>query len=737
MKFRHFGKMFPCLAILAFNCASCSGFVVNSNDEFTYTPEEIQEIANSNNNGTNKNYNASSDTSVNSYTVTWRKENGEVLRVDRNVLEGTLPTFDEDPSYAVGDLVYSFVKWKPVPTVIHADSFYTAIYTVVHSYLDFEPVSEAGEVTSYVVSGFNYDDVKEINIPSTFNDLPVKGIKKNAFRYTSVERVILNDGIEFIGENAFANSSLTSIELPSSLKEIDNNAFKNTKIDEINLPSGLNSIGEYAFANTNIEYISIPSSVTSIGGHVFSDCLNLRHAHIGSGIKNIPDFMFYNSGIVYLEMPRSVISIGKYISADSNLILIDYQGNENDFNSINVDLSTLVNGYNNKPYIRYNNFLPEGPRFINSSLQIWVNDSEVIEVAEVSSGQTHTYNGNNPSKESDEEFDYDFKSWVLERQTDKSDKVYKASFGSVKKSFNLTFNGNNGIYNIVTKVKAGEIIAYPEIIPEKEGYVFVGWDNYIEKMPTNDLVLNAKYVTNTTAGCAITKANGITTFTTFDELINQGLVYLDETNTYLQRVRTSDSDAIYVAVILPNYIKRIKDYCFDTNVDSIYVQKGVTAIDDVAFGGVKASQIKLPDTLLTIGMNAFCNSGLTSIVIPESVTSIGSGLFESCSNLKEVVFPKNIKEIPSETFIGCSFDKFTIQNGITKIGDSAFGRCKNLETINIPSSVTEISQIAFYMCDKLTTINFGGSESQWNSILAKFSNGKLALSTTPVVNFNA
>jgi hypothetical protein len=149
---------------------------------------------------------------------------------------------------------------------------------------------------------------------------------------------------------------------------------------------------------------------------------------------------------------------------------------------------------------------------------------------------------------------------------------------------------------------------------------------------------------------------------------------------------------------------------------------GVTSIGELIFASCKKlTAVTLPEGLERIGDDAFHNSGVKSIVIPDSVESlhtscfqrceqletahIGNGVnnwfnsvFYLCKKLSEVTFGENCKisTIPGSTFHGCeALSKIILPHTITKIGDSAFRGCSSLTSLVIPEGVTAISDAAF------------------------------------------
>ncbi len=102
---------------------------------------------------------------------------------------------------------------------------------------------------------------------------------------------------------------------------------------------------------------------------------------------------------------------------------------------------------------------------------------------------------------------------------------------------------------------------------------------------------------------------------------------------------------------------------------------------------------------------------LTSVALPDSVTSIGSSAFYSCENLKNVVIPGSVSEIGTYAFRYCSsLANITIGDGVVKIGERAFEGC-NFINITIPNSVSSIGGNAFVSCSQLKRVDCSTSTS--------------------------
>ena len=234
-------------------------------------------------------------------------------------------------------------------------------------------------------------------------------------------------------------------------------------------------------------------------------------------------------------------------------------------------------------------------------------------------------------------------------------------------------------------------------------------------------------------------------------------------------------------IAIPNSITSIERSVFSgcTNLENIEIPNSVTSIENCAFKNCTSLiSVKIPNSVTSIGMSVFegctslksieipssvtadigqrafddctsltsiivdensesysskdgvlynkdktelirCPVGtkLTSIEIPNSVTSIRYGAFEDCTSLTNVKIPNSVACIKDRTFIYCeNLKSIEIPNSVTSIEDCAFYGCESLETIKVPSSVTSIGMWAFEYCNNITDIYYHGTEEQWNEI---------------------
>lgn len=144
----------------------------------------------------------------------------------------------------------------------------------------------------------------------------------------------------------------------------------------------------------------------------------------------------------------------------------------------------------------------------------------------------------------------------------------------------------------------------------------------------------------------------------------------------------------------------------------------VTAINNAAFPNSAVTSVTIPDSVTSIHDVSFFNcSQLTNISIPNSVTYIGYSAFSSCTSLKSVTLPSSLSSISEALFSGCSqLTTIHIPDSVSSIQSYAFCACENLKTIRIPVTVTSIGDCAFDVCPSSMTVTYPGSKTQWDAI---------------------
>ena len=104
--------------------------------------------------------------------------------------------------------------------------------------------------------------------------------------------------------------------------------------------------------------------------------------------------------------------------------------------------------------------------------------------------------------------------------------------------------------------------------------------------------------------------------------------------------------------------------------------------------------VVLPEKLVSIPENAFRNTKLTELNLPESVTEIGQYAFMGCNNLKQINLTDNITKLGDHVFASCAnLSEVKFGAGITQIPSYAFDHCQALNNVILPYWTTEIAHM--------------------------------------------
>ena len=153
-------------------------------------------------------------------------------------------------------------------------------------------------------------------------------------------------------------------------------------------------------------------------------------------------------------------------------------------------------------------------------------------------------------------------------------------------------------------------------------------------------------------------------------------------------------------VTLKNGVRSIGEDAFRdcSSLEGVIFENTVLEkISDGAFWGCSAlSSIVLPDSVTEIERNAFFETGLRNIQLPEKLTLIGGGAFCNCKNLKQVQLPPQLKELGEGAFFNCeNLTQIQLPAQLNKLGTDAFRNCTSLDKIDIPAGLTQIEPDTF------------------------------------------
>ena len=147
-------------------------------------------------------------------------------------------------------------------------------------------------------------------------------------------------------------------------------------------------------------------------------------------------------------------------------------------------------------------------------------------------------------------------------------------------------------------------------------------------------------------------------------------------------------------------------------ITSVSLPDGLTSIGDYAFENCSSlKSITIGNSVTSIGDGAFQScSSLSSVTIPNSVTSIENWAFQWCSSLTSITIPNSVTSIGMYAFRYCESLTFvTLGNGLTSIGCCAFQSCSSLSSVTIPNSVMSIEDWAFQSCSSLSSVTIPNS----------------------------
>ncbi|MBR0195239.1 MAG: leucine-rich repeat protein [Paludibacteraceae bacterium] len=561
---------------------------------------------------------------------------------------------------------------------------------------------------------------------------------------TSITSVSLPSGLTTIGQNAFSDcTALTTISIPNGVTSIGGYAFYGcTALTSITLPNSITSIGEGAFYtsgintpvynNTVFAYLptsysgeyAVPNGITTIAGGAFADCTSLTAVEIPSSVTSIDAYAFIGStNLQYILMSSAIPpTLGELA------LLLDWN------NGNPIIVFVVVPCGSKDAYISESSWA-DYVNYIYDEMALYGYDINIMSSNKSQGTVEFTYDCDSIYMEATPKSDYIFWKWSDESQENPhsvaltSDtiiayftKIYSGTCGAnLKWSLNtadstLTITGTGAMRDYDYDVRSLKLPPWDSYLSKIKSVIisygctsignqaFINYSNLTSVTIPNSVTsignvafygcsnLNAVCISDIAAWCNIN-------FSSYDA---NPLCYAH--NIYLNNELVTD-------LVIPDSVTSIGSYAFRgcTSLTSIEIPNSVTSIGYAAFDGCRSlpveNNLRYADTYLVEAVD----KTLPSYVIKEDTRWIGDDAFRNCLSLTSVTIPNSVTSIGNGAFSNCSLTSIDIPNSVTSIGYAAFRGCSSLTTIDIPNSVESIGHVAFSGCISLTSVTIPNS----------------------------
>ena len=470
---------------------------------------------------------------------------------------------------------------------------------------------------------------------------------------------------------------IMELSFSEGITKIGNYTCQNMpRIKKVAIPSTVTSVGSYAFSNTKLSEISLPNGLLEIGAHAFSGCY-INDVSLPETLECIGDNAFSSTLLQSVVLPESCKTLGVSIFAGcSQLLTAQLPKTLNSIPRSMFDQCVNLTSVN----------LPETLQTIeNASFRSTALEEVAIPLSVTSIGNA-----------------------VFQSCTSLKKVSLPNSITTVPME---AFNGCRSLCEV----------SLPSLLKEIGNYAFsecqslesIALPSSLERI--ND---NAFYRT------------GLKSISVPDNVSHVGANVFTESK-----------------ITEPVFNESIFIYMPREGFEEYAIPESITVVNATSFEGCSTISKISMSNVRTIGDRAFANSGLTSLELPNSVMSIGINAFYGCSNLNgkvDLSNNTNLNELSAGLFAECKkLDKVILPSSILSIGTNCFQNCEELEDLVFPEQISQIGSHAFENCMSIEKFVFSKSNFQIGSyafagcinlIEAAFNDGLININEEKIFN---
>ena len=569
-------------------------------------------------------------------------------------------------------------KGKPEPTVKTAT---TDVFNL-----------ELGDDNTWIIDSVTTHTLAEIEIPESYNDIPITTIKKDAFANCSkITTIKIPKTITYIGSDAFSGcAQLREIFIYNKDTYITKSAFAECPIRSAQVPSAHIDI----LPTAELEEIYLLDG--TVTDSAFSSFFSLRTIAVAGDVTFEENALFGCSALTFKLPPEKIKSFTQKEKVYSLIVapsLVEEPSMVISIKSFDgyTTLGNITFEPSESPYI-----FNEGA-FENCTATSFTIDASLLGSIPTTAETLTITSG-------------DIKYLGTTRNLNLKMLIIRAEVSSIEESAFRECNSLSSVSVLARVDKIGSYTFYK-----------------CPKLTTIELSSSIKTI-------------GQSAFASCTSL---GQIELGSNVTSIEKNAFKDCKAL-ASVSLRSNVKRVGESAFEncTALTTLNIGTGLNTLDLSAFMGCAsikfitisegntsfvfengallsadkktlikfvngdATEYIVPDSVETINAQAFYgNALLQAVTLSNSVKVLGAEAFLDCQALKSVTLGTGLEVIEKSTFKNCqALESITLNSGIKLIDSNAFYNCKALATVTLNNDLAEIGATAFYGCDALSEV---------------------------------